>query len=796
LPAGALCMVAEQELVGAARRSIESIRMNEGEDTLKAGKGSHYFALPVGSKLFEFEIESVLGHGGFGITYLARDTLLQEQVAIKEYLPNDFAIRASDATVRAKSDGDRRGFQEGLKAFLEEARLLARFRHRNIVHVRRFFELHGTGYIVLDFERGDTLGERMDAKTLSELELRDILNGMIAGLEVVHARAILHRDLKPSNVILRDDGSPVLIDFGAARDFHDRNSRSVTAIASPGYSSPEQYGVGGQQGPWTDIYALGAIAYRAISGAAPADSLRRLRKDPLVPATEAGKEKYDIALLRTIDWMLKIDEAERPASVEQVREALQGKAGSNNEVQINQPAASGADRSPAPGGASRSSRPERRSGRVGIVAFLAFAAIVLSYGIYNFSGHQGRPPEPQSNLVAQNPAPTAIVAQHPAPAAVVAQNPAPVAGELKISGPEKIAFAGYQGETFDSNTVQINLGANGRGFNWTNTAKPDWLDLSQQSGTLSDNSSTTLSLKPNSVASSMKVGAYEGEVTFTGETPGSTVRVNASLTVKDPVFDCDRLMGNRFDPERPSDAPYAINTFPPTEDGNVDLAIRACSASVRINPGVEQRRYIAQGGRAYAVGAEVKATAGDDVEAQAEMKQAIQLWMDAAGRGNSAAMNSLGALWYGTYNTEVTSVRQKQNAPPFTFVAPNAQTALDYWLQGASAGNATSMRNAGVLLLGDYADPPPTFKDVPRALNLLNQAMLKGDTRSASILGVAYYYGTPKEVSKNPAFGLELLARACTESDAHAKEFFNREIQIRHRLNADQAPAGCGPSVQ
>jgi serine/threonine protein kinase len=294
--------------------------MNEGEDTRKAGKGSHYFALPVGSKLFEFEIESVLGHGGFGITYLARDTLLQEQVAIKEYLPNDFAIRASDATVRAKSDGDRHGFQEGLKAFLEEARLLARFRHRNIVHVRRFFELHGTGYIVLDFEHGATLGERMDAKALSEAELRAILDGMIAGLEVVHARAILHRDLKPSNVILRDDGSPVLIDFGAARDFHDRNSRSVTAIASPGYSSPEQYGVGGQQGPWTDIYALGAIAYRAISGAAPADSLRRLRKDPLVPATEVGKGKYDAALLRTIDWMLKIDEAERPAAVEQVRD--------------------------------------------------------------------------------------------------------------------------------------------------------------------------------------------------------------------------------------------------------------------------------------------------------------------------------------------------------------------------------------------------------------------------------------------------------------------------------------------
>jgi hypothetical protein len=149
---------------------------------------------------------------------------------------------------------------------------------------------------------------------------------VLDGLEVIHDRAILHRDLKPNNVMLREDGAPVIIDFGAARDFQARHSRSITSIATAGYSPPEQYGVGGEQGPWSDLYALGAIAYRAVSGVPPVDSLRRLRKDPLVPAVVAAAGKYDEALLRTIDWMLKIDEEERPGSVAQAREALRGVA--------------------------------------------------------------------------------------------------------------------------------------------------------------------------------------------------------------------------------------------------------------------------------------------------------------------------------------------------------------------------------------------------------------------------------------------------------------------------------------
>ena len=288
------------------------------------GRGSHYFALAAGTRLHEFEILSVLGYGGFGITYLAMDTLLEERVALKEFFPNDLAVRVSDATVRAKSTGEQQDFQTGLKTFLEEARLMARFRHPNIVHVRRFFELHGTGYIVQDYEQGQTLGERLSQGPIEEVDLRRLLAGVLDGLEAVHERAILHRDLKPDNIILRPNGTPVLIDFGAARDFASRHSRSVTAIATGSYTPPEQWGAGGQQGPWSDLYALGATLYRCVTGSSPPISLQRLRTDPLVPATTAAQSKYDPALLRTIDWMLAVDETQRPTSVQAVREGLLG----------------------------------------------------------------------------------------------------------------------------------------------------------------------------------------------------------------------------------------------------------------------------------------------------------------------------------------------------------------------------------------------------------------------------------------------------------------------------------------
>src|ERR1700694_1156921 len=286
------------------------------------------FALRPDTMLQEFRIDAVLGHGGFGITYRAFDTDLHKAVAIKEYLPNDLAGRASDTTVRAKSADDQQQFEQGVAAFLDEARLVARLRHLNIMEVIRFFKLKGTGYIVLGYEEGRTLKQRLDQGPLAEGELRHLLGGLLDGIEVLHAQAILHRDIKPSNIILSDSRVPgerevpVLIDFGAARDFRSRHSRSVTTIVAAGYAPPEQYGIGGQAGPWSDLYALGATAYRCVTGQAPPEALRRLRKDPYVPAVEAAAGRYDDNLLHLIDRMLSVDEAERPQSAGEVKAAL------------------------------------------------------------------------------------------------------------------------------------------------------------------------------------------------------------------------------------------------------------------------------------------------------------------------------------------------------------------------------------------------------------------------------------------------------------------------------------------
>ena len=282
-------------------------------------------ALPSGYRIEEYELVRVLGSGGFGITYLGYDHHLDKAVAIKEYLPNDLAIRADNNSVLPKSTQDKADYEWGLARFLNEAQTLARFDHRHIIKIHRFFRAHGTGYIVMEYAEGETLSAVLQRKgTLTEAELKQLLFPILDGLEAVHEADFLHRDIKPSNIVIRDDGSPVLIDFGSARQAVTGKSRSVTAIVTPGYASIEQYSAKGHQGPWTDIYGLGAVCYRCLTGAQPDDATERLREDPLVPAAQRCEGRASASLLGAIDRALRVNERERPQNIEVWRSELEG----------------------------------------------------------------------------------------------------------------------------------------------------------------------------------------------------------------------------------------------------------------------------------------------------------------------------------------------------------------------------------------------------------------------------------------------------------------------------------------
>ncbi len=298
-------------------------------------------ALPAHYRLHWYELERVLGQGGFGITYLAHDHNLDLPVAIKEYLPTDVAQRRSDASVRPRTPSHEERYRWGLARFIEEARTLARFDHPNIVRVQSVFEANDSAYMVMRFEQGENLGTLLDRRgTLGQDELLRVLLPVLDGLERVHEAGFIHRDIKPENIHIRSDGSPVLLDFGSARYALGR-SQSMTVLVAPGYAPLEQYhGDSDTQGPWTDIYGLAATAYRAITGAAPPDAVLRARgrlgstADTLLPAATVGQGRYSASLLAAIDHGLQLAEADRPQSMADWRREL-----TSNTASVRPPAA-------------------------------------------------------------------------------------------------------------------------------------------------------------------------------------------------------------------------------------------------------------------------------------------------------------------------------------------------------------------------------------------------------------------------------------------------------------------------
>ena len=280
-------------------------------------------ALPRDYALNEYRIESLLGAGGFGLTYLATDSNLNLKVALKEYLPNDFAARGEDSTVQPKSDSAAQSFQWGLQRFMDEARTLASFRHPNIVRVMRFFEANRTGYMVMEFVEGKALPDWIEPRRpLNQHALLAIAGPVLDGLEVIHRAGYLHRDIKPANIYVRSDGTPVLLDFGSARQLIS-GKQELTAVVSPGYAPLEQYHAHGNQGPWSDLYSFGGVLYWMVTGTKPMEAAARVRKDVMPAAARTDNAAhYSAEFLAAIDWALKPNEEERPQSVEDLRRTL------------------------------------------------------------------------------------------------------------------------------------------------------------------------------------------------------------------------------------------------------------------------------------------------------------------------------------------------------------------------------------------------------------------------------------------------------------------------------------------
>ena len=274
-------------------------------------------------RLRQYKIIKALGAGGFSVVYLARDETLDKLFAIKEYFPPQFAHRRGD-TVRA-NPGEADNFTWGKARFIDDAKYLARFDHPNIVKVIQIFEANNTAYTVLEYLDGRHLKSWLDEINgpPTQKELDKIVDSILNALETIHRNEILHRDVSPDNILLCNNGTPVLLDFGSAKEAIGQRTRTVSAVVKDGYSPPEQYSTTGSgQGPWTDIYAFAATLYHAVSGARPEAATDRVLTDNYVSATEAAKGSYRSGFLNAIDWGLRVRQKDRPQSVADWRAAL------------------------------------------------------------------------------------------------------------------------------------------------------------------------------------------------------------------------------------------------------------------------------------------------------------------------------------------------------------------------------------------------------------------------------------------------------------------------------------------
>lgn len=300
---------------------------SDNDHTVLASGAAFPNALQPGTKLGEFEITCVVGQGGFGIVYHAKDHSLGRDVALKEYMPAAFAGRVGGTQVTMLSEHYAETFQVGLHSFVNEAQLLAQFDHPCLVKVYRFWEANGTGYMAMPFYQAPTLKQLLkeDHQMLAQEDwLRNFLAHILDALEVLHAKQCYHRDIAPDNILMLDNDRPLLLDFGAARRVIGDMTQALTVILKPGYAPIEQYGdmTNMSQGPWTDFYALASVVYFIITDKVPPAALTRLVSDSLTPLSESAADRYSPEFLRAIDVALGVRPEQRPQNVGEFRALL------------------------------------------------------------------------------------------------------------------------------------------------------------------------------------------------------------------------------------------------------------------------------------------------------------------------------------------------------------------------------------------------------------------------------------------------------------------------------------------
>jgi serine/threonine protein kinase len=283
--------------------------------------------LPDGLEIAGYRIVKKIASGGFSIVYLAYDAD-GNAVAIKEYLPSALALRQPGELIPVIAKQNLPVYRIGLKCFFEEGRALAMIAHPNVVRVLNFFRANETVYMVMAYESGYSLQEhiaRLNAKgsKLGEAFIRQIFSGVCGGLREVHANKLLHLDLKPANIYLRTDGTPILLDFGAARQTINADVPKLTPMYTPGFAPPDLYSKAATLGPWSDIYSIGASMFACMAGAPPQAADQRKLEDKMGPHYDKLAASYSPELVAMVRSCLDMDPLARPQSVFALQKVLQ-----------------------------------------------------------------------------------------------------------------------------------------------------------------------------------------------------------------------------------------------------------------------------------------------------------------------------------------------------------------------------------------------------------------------------------------------------------------------------------------